>query len=217
MRTPPRLISARQGIRVRGIVMRRRFVSRPWEEVGGVRSNVRAPPRLISARQGIGVRGISKRRRFVSRPCEEVGEVRSRVRGIVMCHRFVSRPWEAVGGVRSNTRPLGQAGGLSVFQKSHLTQLQGLGLARCRFWLEPIAKERASPVLGPLQQGSEFLLEPITRGGPPPGVGVENVWHTHKFVLYFQVKVHKKGPCSTRVFFGLKHTRREWGEVVLEI
>ena len=72
-------------------------------------------------------------------------------------------------------------------------------------------------MLGHLQQGSEFLLEPITRGGPPPGVGVENVWHTHRLVLYFQVKVHTRGPCKACVFPGSKSTRTEWGEVALEI
>ena len=72
-------------------------------------------------------------------------------------------------------------------------------------------------MLGHLQQGSEFLLELIARGGPPPGVGVENVWHTHRLVSYFQVKVHTRGPCSACVFPGLKHTRREWGEVALDM
>ncbi len=59
------LISVRQGVRVWGIVMRR-FVSRPWEEVGGVRSNMHTLPHLISARQGIGVQGIVMHHRFVS-------------------------------------------------------------------------------------------------------------------------------------------------------
>ncbi len=77
------LISVRQGVRVWGIVMRR-FVSRPWEEVGGVRSNMHTLPHLISARQGIGVQGIVIWERHAgcvqqSRLCVEVFSVFSNV------------------------------------------------------------------------------------------------------------------------------------------
>ncbi len=193
VRTPPRLISARQGIRVRGIVMRRRFVSRPWEEVGGVRSNVRAPPRLISVRQGIGVRGISKRRRFVSRP---------------WCFGALSRCTHVAG----RHQALGRGPEvLSAFQIS----------------LGPVARAGPRPVSGHLQQG---LTGPDSGSNQLQRKGLPRCWGTSSKVLnsYLSQSEGEGLPpvsglrmCGTPTDWcrapGLNHTRTEWGEVALEI
>ncbi len=138
MHTPPHLISARQGIGVRGIVMRRRFVSRPWGEVGGVRSNACTPPRLISVRQGIGVLCLSKRLPFVSRlSC--FGAL-SRCTHVAGRHQAFGAGQRAVGFPKIPLDPIARAGPRPV--SGHLqqgltgpdsgsNQLQRKGLPRC--------------------------------------------------------------------------------------
>ena len=109
-----------------------------------------------------------------------------------------------------DTRPLGRARGLSVFQKSHLTQLRGLGLARCRFWLEQIAKERASPVWGTSSKVLNSYLSQSQGEGLPPVSGLRMCGTLADWCCTFRSRCTQGVP-ATRVSFPVRKALAQSG------